>query len=139
MTMKHPYMILIADRNPHVRGFLKREMEAEGYRVEVAGNSYEIMKRVFGHISLHLLIMDPDLPDADERDIMTILDERIPALPIIIHRFSADYNGRPALPGKVVFVEKGGRSIEKLKNVAAEILKKVNLRHPGIHWENKAP
>ena len=126
MTMKHPYTILIADRNPHVRAFLKREMSKEGYRVQMAGNSREVLKQVFGREPLHLLIIDPDLPDADELDILTKMEDRVPALPVIIHAFSADYNEDFPTLETTIFVEKRGTSIERLKNVARGMLQEAN-------------
>ena len=41
--MKKEYTILIADRNPNVRGLLKRELENEGYLVKMAKNAREVL------------------------------------------------------------------------------------------------
>ena len=132
MTMKEQYTILIADRNPHVRAFLKREMEAEGYKVRLAKNGREVLKWVFGYDPLHLVVIDPELPDVNELDILRRLEERIPALPFIIHGFLLEYNESLALSTAVAFVEKGGKSIERLKTVAVEMLQKANQRHSGM-------
>jgi DNA-binding response OmpR family regulator len=78
--MGNSHTILIADRNPHIRTFLKREMEAEGYGVRLAKNGSEVMKWAFGSYPLHLLIIDADLPDTDGLDTLKKLKNRMPSL-----------------------------------------------------------
>ncbi|OPX37472.1 MAG: hypothetical protein B1H12_04775 [Desulfobacteraceae bacterium 4484_190.2] len=126
--MKHHCTILIADRNPHVRAFLKREMTTEGYQIRLVNTGREVLKWVFGPDPLHLLIIDPDLPDVEELEILKKLENRIPALPTIVHSFTSDYTRYPEILDTLVFVEKGGKSIERLISVAAEMLKKSNPR-----------
>jgi DNA-binding NtrC family response regulator len=126
ISMKHQYTILIADRNPHVRAFLKREMTAEGYLIRLANTGREVLRWVFGHEPLHLLIMDPDLPDVEEHDILKQMKNRIPELPIIVHSFTPDFTRGPGILDTLVFVEKGGKSIEKLKEIITEMLHEAN-------------
>ncbi|MCJ7683997.1 MAG: response regulator [Desulfobacteraceae bacterium] len=114
--------ILIADRNPHVREFLKREMLAEGYRVRLAKDSREVMKWVFGQAPLDLLILDLDLPDAGEVELFEQLNNRIPQLPVVLHSFQTDHANYPEALITAVFVEKQGDSIEHLKKVVSKIL-----------------
>lgn len=114
--------ILIADRNAHVRGFLKRELTAEGYQVRLAENGKQVLKGVFHPDPLDLIILDPDLPDSDENILLKRLQDRIPSLPIIIHAFRSDSEFHWLLTTDAVFVEKGGKSVECLKQVVAEIL-----------------
>ena len=64
--MKDQFTILIADRNSHVRKFLQREMTAAGYRVRLAENAGEVLKCAFRHEPLDLVILDPDLPGAED-------------------------------------------------------------------------
>ena len=137
--MKYKHTILIADRNPHVRTFLKREMSAEGYQIQLANTGHEVLKRAFGHDPLHLLIIDPDLPDTDDLDVLKRLEDRVPELPIILHSFTPDCDGCPEILDTLVFVEKGGKSIERLKVVAAEMLEKTNPRYPGSLEDKRPP
>ncbi len=124
--MKEQYTILIVDRNARVRELLKREMEAEGYIVKLARNGKETLSLAFKHAPLHLIIIDPDLPDADELNILEKLKDRIPPLPLIMHGFASENDETlTVLDNSVTFVEKGGRSIEALKKVAAEMLQKT--------------
>jgi DNA-binding NtrC family response regulator len=119
---KNTFTILVADRNPNVRDFLKRELMAEGYRVLQAKDNREVLKRVFSRTPLDLLIFDPDLPNAGEMEILEKLNDRIPPLPVVLHSFQTDHINFPEaiIPG--VFVEKRGNSVEQLKKVVAKML-----------------
>jgi len=118
----HTFAILIADRNPNVREFLKREMMAEGYRVRLAKNCREVLRWVYHYEPLDLVILDPDLPDASEVPLLEKLNDRIPTLPVVVHTFSTDYDTLINSSSPVAFVEKEGNSIEGLKKVVFDML-----------------
>ena len=120
------FTILIADRNPHVREFLKREMAAEGYRIRLAENGRDVLKWTYDPEPLDLLILDPDLPDVDANTLFTRLADRIPALPIVIHTFLSDYSVPEINTGDIAFVEKRGSSIETLKQIVERLLIQSN-------------
>ena len=125
MENKEPFTILVADRNPNVREFLKREMMAEGYRVLQAKNSREVLKQVFSQTPLDLLIFDLDLPDAGEVEIFEKLNDRIPQLPVVLHSFQTDRFNFPEAIISAIFVEKRGNSVERLKKVVAKMLNRT--------------
>jgi len=116
------FTILVADRNPHVRELLKREMMAEGYRVATAKDSREVLQRVYSQEPLDLLIFDLDLPDAGDAEIIGRLNDRIPRLPIVLHSFQSDHSNCPSGNMNTIFVEKRGNSIERLKKVVSKLL-----------------
>jgi DNA-binding NtrC family response regulator len=118
------FKILVADRNQHVREFLKRELKAEGYRVWLAKNVQEVLKKVYHSETLDLLILDPDLPGTDKLSLLKKLQNRIPALPVVVHTYLADYTDYTNELNKLAFVEKSGSSVENLKNMVHEILRK---------------
>jgi CheY-like chemotaxis protein len=118
--LKSEFTMLIADRNPHVRQLLKREMTAEGYRVAVAKDGRDVLQRAFSQEPLDLLIFDPDLPDAAE--IIGRLNDRIPRLPVIFHSLETDPSNYPSGNSNTVFVEKRGNSVERLKKVVSKLL-----------------
>ena len=120
--MLKKFTLLIADRNRHVREFLKRELIAEGYRVNIAKNGQEVLKWAYHQGPLDLLILDVDLSDAGEIPVLEILADRIPVLPVIIHSFSSDYRNNLSYPGISAFVEKSGNSVEQLKKVVFNVL-----------------
>lgn len=115
---------MIADRNPHVRKLLEREITAEGYRVQLAKNARDVLEWVYHYEPLDLLILDPDLPDAEDTLMLKKLNNRIPTLPVIVHGYLPDDVGDSSVLKANVFVEKKGSSIEYLKKVISDILKK---------------
>jgi DNA-binding NtrC family response regulator len=118
------FKILVADRNQRVREFLKRELMAEGYRVRLAKNVQEVLKKVYHFETLDLLILDPDLPGIDKLSLLKKLQNRIPALPVVVHTYLADYTDYRNELSKLAFVEKSGSSVESLKKMVHEILGK---------------
>lgn len=141
--MEKNITILIADRNPHVRKFLQREMTAAGYRVKLADNAREVIKWAFRREPLDLVILDPDLPDADETHMLNHLLNRVPALPVVVHSYASEYGDLSKALEDIFFVEKRGSSVERLKQVVDEILvepscrgqknkKSADVRHPDF-------
>lgn len=126
--MEKEFTILIADRNLHVRKFLKREMLEEGYRVRLAENGRDVLKWVYHHEPLDLLILDIDLPDVDELSLSKGLQDRIPALPVVVHTYLSDYDVSSTIWNTAVFVEKKGNSVERLKKVIFDILHKPGCK-----------
>lgn len=100
-------------------------MTAEGYSVELAENGREVLKWAYHREPADLLILDPDLPDAEESLMLKKLRQRIPYLPVVLHTFFSDYISASKVISPTEFVEKGGSSIEKLKKVVTEILNKT--------------
>lgn len=125
--------ILVADRNPHVRELLKRELMAEGYGVRMARNRQELLSPLEAHQGIDLLILDLDLPMGDDPGILEDIRERIPALPVVIHTFLNENVNYPAKFKNAAFVEKQGNSIARLKEVIGEILK------ASSHREEESP
>ena len=116
------FSILIADRNPHVRRLLERELKADGYQVRVADNGRKVLEWAYRLQPLDLIILDLDLPDIDEQTLFGNLQDRIPVLPIIIHSFQPEGMKLSVNYRHAVFVEKGENSIEKLKKAVSDIL-----------------
>ena len=121
-SLKH---IVIADRNPHVRRFLKRELEAEGYRIRLAESGVEVLKWAFHPDPLDLVILDPDLPDTVAAQLINKLKDRIPPLKVVIHAFLSDYAAPHDKLSADAFIEKGAYSIESLKKVIRDLNRKT--------------
>jgi DNA-binding NtrC family response regulator len=120
--LKTPFTILIADRNSHVREFLRREMASEGFQVRLAQNGTEVLKWIYHHEHVDLLILDPDFPDSEKSELIKKLSDRIPSLPVIIHTFPSEEELDYSALKKAVFVEKGGSSVEDLKQMVLKLL-----------------
>ena len=123
--MRKKYNILIADRNPHVRELLRREMTLEGYQVQLAKTGREVLNYTLKQDSFDLLILDPDLPDIDESSLLKKLGERIPLLSVVVHSFLSENSEQQDVLTTVIFVEKRGSSVDHLKKIVAEILERI--------------
>lgn len=128
--MKKNFSILIADRNPHVRKLLERELRAAGYRVQAADNGREVIKWAFEGEPLDLIILDPDLPDADEAPVLEHLLNRIPALPVVVHTYPSEDGSDSKGMDDVIFVEKRDSSVEQLKQLVHATLMESYSRRP---------
>lgn len=127
--MKQKFNILIAEKNPHVRELLKREMIADGYRVRLAENARQLFNWIRHNEHIDLLVVDPDLPDTDVSSFITELHDRFPLLTVVIHTFTSNYQDNLETLRVFPFVEKGGSSIECLKKVVFDILHRFDQKH----------
>jgi DNA-binding NtrC family response regulator len=128
--MDKPHTILVADRNAHVREFLKRELMAEGYDIRLAKCGREVLNGAYHLHPLDLIILDLDLPDIEEESFFSKLQERIPAVPIVIHSFQSDGVKSSVNYEHLVFLEKNGDSIERMKKVVKDILSSRKTGQP---------
>lgn len=120
--MSKRYCLLIADKNPRIRTFLKREFTTAGYNVRLAESGDQLLKIVYGPSRLDLLIIDPDLPDTDLSVITRKLRDRVPPLPVVLHTLDDDL-ASVAPPIRLSnWVEKNGGSVENLKTTVARML-----------------
>ena len=137
--MKREFTILIADRNRHVREFLKRELTAEGYQVLLAKSGQEVLRWIYKKHPLDLLILDLDLPDGIEPGLLQKIENRIPKLPVVLHGFFLDYVDHPSVIGSAVFVEKRGNSVEQLKKVVLKLLRMSEMAAGDQRRYRKTP
>ncbi len=115
--------ILIADRNRHVRAFLRRELQAEGYEVEVARDGRELLTLIGAEEAAHLLILDLEIPYLNELEIWKRLQDRQPPLPVVIHSLLPELPTPWLPPLAAAFLEKKGDT-DELKIVVADVLGK---------------
>lgn len=121
MSQSTRFTILVVDRNPNVRDFLKRELLAEGFQVDLARNAEEVLDRIYRDENIDMVIIDPDLPDAPQKELLNRLSDRIPGLHVVVHSLSP-LEEETHETDDISFVQKGGRSIEALKRVVMEFL-----------------
>lgn len=126
--MKAGGKILIADRNRHVREFLRRELLDEGYQVDAARDGREVLQMLNNQNPPDLLILDLDLPYLTELRVLELLQERLPSLPVLIHSFLPEADQH--LPVTAAFLEKK-EDTNLLKEVVAELLGKENPSGTG--------
>jgi DNA-binding NtrC family response regulator len=120
--MVKEFTILISDRNRNIREYLKREFEADGFRVRLAKSAREVLEWIYQNIPIDLVILDPELPGVDNIPLLEKISDRVPILPIVVHSFSPDYCNQTNGSASVHFVEKKGSSIEYLKKEIFRLL-----------------
>jgi DNA-binding NtrC family response regulator len=136
--MSHPFTILIADRNRHVREFLRRELEAEGYRVRIAKDGQKLLMMVNLDDRPDLVILDPEIPYGGELAILDQINKKDPPLPIIIHTFLTEYASHPSIERVGAFVEKRG-NIDHLKEAVSRVLQTCYPGRYGYAGEDGSP
>lgn len=131
------FTIMIADRNPHVREYLSREMLQAGYQVRLAKTGLEVLNTILHGESFDLLILDPDLPDGRHIKLLERLRNETPSIPVIIHTYDREYMIHPAPVGSGVIVEKSGSSIEALKTAVVDLLRPGQQPSKGFPYVPK--
>ena len=114
--MNKPLTLLISDRNPHVRDFLKREMMAEGHRIQLVKSGRELIEQIRHADGLpDMLILDPDLPDVNDQSLVHEIQRLVPELPIVIHTLQTEMIDQLKDVQSLVLIEKKGSSVDHLK------------------------
>ena len=123
------FTILISDRNKNVRHYLRREFTAEGYSILLAKNAKELLEWVYRHHPVDLIILDPELPGAEEASLLEKISDKVPNIPVVVHTYSPVCDPQPYSTGNINFVEKEGSSIEHLKKKVFYHLHKASAFH----------
>ncbi len=120
--MKNQCVVLVADRNPHIRKFIQRELAIDGYRVIAAENAGQLKSWILRTARLDVLVMDPNMPGIESREQVRSLLSLRPALPVIVHCHSSDCFALQGIAGKMAIVEKNGNSIDEVKEQISHLL-----------------
>ncbi|WP_459933045.1 response regulator [Fundidesulfovibrio butyratiphilus] len=99
----HPIVVL-AERNRHVRDFLRREFERAGYAVKTCALGCEA-----GEMAMSggdVLVLDLDAADIDLGGVIRRVCARKPGLPVVVRAHSAEEAEGCLLEGRTVFVPK---------------------------------
>ena len=121
--MPKEFKILVADPNPHIRQFLKRELMHSGYYVIEAANYNEIFHRITGAPPPDLIIFDLDLPYISGLDALKRLHNLVPPIPTIIYSDLTEYEGHPDIQKTEAFIEKNDDP-SVLFNTVTDVIRK---------------
>ena len=113
--MQKELVILIAERNPHIRNLVQRELMNEGYYVFTVENVLQLKNYICMRREPDVLVLDPDLPGSEASTVQGLL-ANFPRVPIIIHGFGADEWKEGSRLKPYALVEKTADSISILKN-----------------------
>ncbi len=128
-TGKEDFDILIADRNPHIREFLARELGREGYRVTRTGDGRDVLSLVSGPDCPDLIVLDLDLPFVDGLVIMDFIRKRNLNIQIIVHTCLVQQLAHPAIENAAGIIEKTGDNLDRLKGMVDEFARR---RREGV-------
>lgn len=106
--------ILVADKNPHVRQLICRELQGAGFQARTASNCKEVLQWTGASQWADLLVIDPELPDCQPGDLLDQLAAVRPEMIVVIHAF-----GEPPTPAGAtsivrLYIEKAGNSVPRL-------------------------
>src|SRR3954471_86130 len=122
--------ILVIEDEPRILSFLSRGLEAEGFFVLGARDGQEGL-RLAETTNFDLVILDLLLPRLDGLSLLRILDEKQPAVPVVIVSARAD------LATKLHGFELGARDYLTKPFAFDELLARVrvHLRRPAESWD----
>ncbi len=116
MCTPESFHIVVTDINHHIRNFLQRELEKEGYAVSSVKTGIMACERVFSTDPLDLIILDPEVFHCFDQTLIDGIIHQHFSLQLIIHTY-ADSTVE-IRPGKNIhLVEKNGQSLGSLKTV----------------------
>lgn len=118
------FRILIADRNRHVRQFLHRELESEGFEITEARDGRELASSLHGDTPPDLLVLDPELPFLTST-LDAVIQTESGDIPTLIHALAENMD-QPSPKAGTVVVEKAG-DIDRLKRA---IMDSLRTRYP---------
>jgi DNA-binding NtrC family response regulator len=125
--MRQEAIVLVADRNPRIRGFLERELRGAGYQVHAVDSVSQLINWIGREELPDLLVLDPDLPGGSPEDHIWPMLARHPRLPVVFHCLSADIPTPFPRMSCTVIVEKSADSIDLLKRQIALLLNRNHL------------
>ena len=121
--MNEKFTLLIADRNRNIREFLQRELVTDGYRVLLACDGRQVVK-IIEKEAPDLLIVDLDIPYADELRVFERLQDANQSIPLLVHTLPSGDTTNSFLQRAAGFVEKDGNNITNLKDTITQVLRK---------------
>lgn len=116
MRTPESFHIVVTDINHHVRDFLQRELQKEGYAVCSVKTGMMAYERIFSSNPLDLIILDPELFNCFDQTLIANIVHLHASLQIIIHTYADSTSGiKP--DNNIHLVEKNGQSIGSIKSI----------------------
>ncbi len=126
MKQTLPSAILFAERNPHVRELIQRELLQEGYRVLTAKDGNELCFLLREGAQPDLVLLDPELPYLGVEDVLQCLLRRTVTLPVVLYGFSSG-SLPAALESKAAAHVEKAADPQELKTTVRGLLKTRSL------------
>lgn len=124
--MEFKKIVLIFDRNPNIRQFMKREISQKGYKVRLAKSPEEVLKYAYWPIPADIIVLDPDGIHTPLHTYLGEIERRALEVPIIIHGFNVDSEYSYLKGPHIFFVDKSSDSIDRIISLLEYIVSKKN-------------
>lgn len=116
--------ILIVERNPRMRDFLRREFSKRNFMVEGASCGSELFAKLDCGAATHILIMDVNTSEGTGRELLQQVINRYPHIPVILHTYLQDLSEDPSLLKVKAMVEKNGNP-DNLTRMVARVFEEL--------------
>lgn len=135
--MSELFTILIAEKNRHIRAFLRREIRSEGYAIQSVGTEQEMFYALNADFPPDLLVFSIDFPIVSiGLGILEKLESRVPRIPIVVHILFDEFRDHKAIMEADAFVRKRGNP-DDLKKAIADVLRKhYGFGHSSQYGKN---
>lgn len=121
--VREGFTVLIAERNPHIREYLRRELTGEGYTIVTAKDGLQVLPMIYADQKPDLMILDLEIPFVDGLTILKLLKDQESPVPVIVHTFLKDYISLPEVKSADALYEKRGNNIDELKATVSSVLR----------------
>ncbi len=115
-------LIMVADRNRHVRELLRRELSSRGYGVCIAKDDREVFESI-SEKTPDLLVLDLELPFDGGMAILSKLKAMGSAIQVVVYSYANDFMPDPSICDVSAFVEKT-ENTDRLLSVVSELIQK---------------
>ncbi len=115
--------ILIAELNPRMRDFLRREFSRRNFIVEGAGSGDELFATLDSGPQVHVVVLAANTPDSSGKGLLQKMVSNYSNIPVILHTYLDDLPDDPALEKVAAMVEKRGNP-EDLTRMVTNVLER---------------
>ena len=134
--------ILVADKNPHVRKLICRELQGAGFQARSVSTCREVIQWTESGQWADLLVIDPELPDFQPGELLDKTVALRPDMIVIVHAFGEPPQKAGTTSNAPRYIEKTGNSIPRLVQMVQTInthrLAAVSSPAPANAPEKKA-
>jgi CheY-like chemotaxis protein len=127
MPTSESLRLLVTDVNHHVRDFIKRELEKDGYIVVCVSNGMEFCRCLNKALPPHVIVLDPEILKTGGHTLIEEIIRQEPSIQIIFHAYE-EFLGELETGENIHVVEKSASSIGSLK----EKIRQCTNRKPRI-------
>ncbi len=115
--------ILIAERNPRMRDFLRREFSKQEFKVDSAANGEELFSKLNADGGIHLVVLAANTPGNSGGVLLQQLVADFPDIPVILNTYLEDLPDDPVLQRVAAMVDKN-ENPEKLTRMVTRVLER---------------